>query len=84
LVRFPADRLAALRYAARMPKAPINDPMHWRERAEAARTLADELTSPDSKRRMLRFAEDFEELARHAEQRLARHDVANTVRKATA
>jgi predicted Rossmann-fold nucleotide-binding protein len=55
-----------------MPKIPINDPKHWRERAEAAHTLADKLTAPESKRRMLRIAEDFEELARRAEQRLAR------------
>jgi hypothetical protein len=72
LVRFLADRLGALRYAARMPKIAISDPKHWRECAEAARILAGEPTAPDSKRRMLRFAEDFEELARHAEQRLAR------------
>jgi predicted Rossmann-fold nucleotide-binding protein len=55
-----------------MSNAPINDPQYWRDRAEAARTLADELTGPDSKRRMLRIAQDFEELARRAEQRLAR------------
>jgi hypothetical protein len=54
-----------------MVKVPINDPKHWRERAEEARTVADELT-PDSKRRMLRIAEDYEELARRAERRLKR------------
>jgi predicted Rossmann-fold nucleotide-binding protein len=52
-------------------KVPINDPNHWRERAEEARTVADELTDPDSKRRMLRIADDYEELARRAEKRLA-------------
>jgi hypothetical protein len=56
----------------RASKDLINAPQHWRDRAEAARTLADELTAPDSKRRMLRIAQDFEELARRAEQRLAR------------
>ena len=51
-------------------KIPINDPKHWRERAEEARTVADELIDPESKRRMLRIADDYEELARRAERRL--------------
>ncbi|TMJ87823.1 MAG: hypothetical protein E6G74_21820 [Alphaproteobacteria bacterium] len=54
-----------------MAKVPINDPKHWRDRAEEARTLADELTDPDAKRRMLRIADDYEELAKRAERRLA-------------
>jgi len=54
-----------------MAKVPINDPKHWRDRAEEARTVADELTDPDAKRRMLRIADDYEELAKRAERRLA-------------
>ena len=54
-----------------MARIPINDPKHWRERAEEARTVAEQLTDPDSKRRMLRIADDYEELARRAEKRLA-------------
>jgi hypothetical protein len=53
-----------------MAKIPINDPKHWRDRAEEARAVADEFTDPDAKRRMLRTAEDYEELARRAEKRL--------------
>jgi len=49
---------------------PINDPKHWLERAEEARTVAEQLTDPDSRRAMLRIAADYEELARRAQIRL--------------
>jgi hypothetical protein len=39
-----------------MAKSPINDPKHWRERAEEARTIADEMSDPDSKQKMIRIA----------------------------
>jgi molecular chaperone GrpE (heat shock protein) len=55
-------------------KVPINDPKHWRERAEETRTVAEEMDHPDSKRKMLRIAEDYEELARRAERRSKRTD----------
>jgi hypothetical protein len=45
---------------------PINDPKHWRERAEEARTVADEITDPDSKRKMLRIADEHRYLFRKA------------------
>jgi hypothetical protein len=52
-------------------KVPINDPKHWRERAEEARTVAEQMThDAQSKRQMLQIAEDYEELARRAEKRL--------------
>ena len=55
-------------------KVPINDPKHWRERAEEARTVADAITDPDSKRRMFRISDDYEKLAKRAEQRLRAAD----------
>jgi hypothetical protein len=57
-------------YRAAVAKVPINDPKHWRERAEEA--VADDMADPDSKRAMLRIADDYEELARRAERRLQR------------
>ena len=48
----------------------VSDPQHWRRRAEEARTLADELTDAEAKRKMLKIAEDYEMLATSAEQRL--------------
>jgi hypothetical protein len=52
-----------------MAKIPINDPKHWRDRAEEARTSAGRLTDPEAKRKMLRIAADYDELARRAERR---------------
>ena len=59
------------------PKAPrvvptsfINDPEHWRQRAEEIRTLADDMKDEISKQMMLRIAQDYERLAARAQQRL--------------
>jgi hypothetical protein len=49
--------------------ASINDPVHWRERAEEMRTLADEMHDELSKKMMVQLAEDYEKLARRAEER---------------
>jgi hypothetical protein len=53
-----------------MARVPINDPKHWRARAEGARMLADQMEDQDARRKMLRIADDYEELARRAERRL--------------
>jgi hypothetical protein len=58
----------------RHDQSSINDPNHWRERAEEARTIADEITDKESKRQMLRIAQDYEELAKRAEKRLLAAD----------
>ena len=52
-----------------MAKVPINNPKHWRERAEEARTAADVITDEKTKKMMFRIADDYEELARRAERR---------------
>ena len=49
----------------------INDPKHWRYRAEEARALAEKLTDPEAKQLMLKVAADYEQLAKRAEERSA-------------
>jgi len=51
-----------------MPTSHINDPEHWRSRAEEARTLADQMNDETSKQMMLRIAADYERLAERAEE----------------
>jgi len=47
----------------------LDNPTHWRKRAEEARTLADIINDPEAKRMMLRLVETYEELAIRASQR---------------
>ena len=44
----------------------INDPEHWRNRAEEACTLADQMSDEMSKQTMLRIAADYDRLAERA------------------
>jgi hypothetical protein len=50
----------------------LDEPEHWLERAEEARSIADQLSDPESRRMMLRIAEDYERLANHARRRTGR------------
>jgi hypothetical protein len=50
----------------------IYDPEHWRSRAEQARVVADSLKDPESKRSMLNIAEEYDLLAKRAEERSAK------------
>jgi hypothetical protein len=52
-----------------MSQSLINDPNHWRERAREARSLANLMIDPESKRMMLGIAQEYEELAHRAERR---------------
>jgi len=50
-----------------MPASFINDPAHWRRRAEETRTIAEQMSDLQSKDAMLRIAKDYERLAERAE-----------------
>src|SRR5262245_26191172 len=50
----------------------VDDPEHWRDRAEEARAHAEQMSDETSKQAMLRIADDYERLAKHAERR-AKH-----------
>jgi hypothetical protein len=50
----------------------VDDPAHWRDRAEEARSHAEQMGDETSRQTMLRIADDYERLAKHAERR-AKH-----------
>ena len=47
----------------------IISPKHWRDRAEEARVLAEDMTDTVSKEMMLRIATDYDRLAKRAQER---------------
>ena len=49
----------------------FDNPDRWRERAEEARAMADQMTDADTRRIMLSIAQGYDEMAERAEQRLA-------------
>jgi multidrug resistance efflux pump len=46
------------------------DPEHWRFRAEEARTVADQMTHEEARAIMRRIANDYDRLAKLAEEQL--------------
>jgi hypothetical protein len=47
----------------------LDDPEHWRHRAEEARHISDKLDDPIAKAAMLRIAKDYEQIADQAQKR---------------
>ena len=45
----------------------LENPKHWRDRAEEARTIAEKLSDPKSREILFTIAEDYLRLAEHAE-----------------
>ena len=53
------------------------DPEHWRFRAEEARTVADQMTHEAARTIMRRIANDYDRLAKLAEEQLAAQEKQN-------
>lgn len=45
----------------------VDDPRHWRARAEEARTMAETLSDPVARKSMLEIAEAYDRMAQRAE-----------------
>jgi hypothetical protein len=59
-----------------LPLSFINDPKHWRQRAEEALAMADKMNDLQAKAVMIRISYDYELLAKRAEGRELRHPMA--------
>lgn len=55
-------------FAYMMTYRPIYDPHLWRRRAQATRIKADSLEPGKARDRLLKVAEEYEKLAKHAEE----------------
>jgi hypothetical protein len=54
-----------------MPIAPhFNEPEHWHRRAEEARVLAEQTSNEQTRKMMLKIADDYDELAVRAAVRI--------------
>jgi hypothetical protein len=60
-----------------IPESSIWGPGHWRYRAEEARTVADQMTNEEARTIMRRIANDYDRLAKLAEDQLAAQEKQN-------
>jgi len=67
--RRSASDLRRSREGSFVPASLTNEPQHWRKRADEARSLADDMKDEISKLMTLQIADDYEHLAKRAEQR---------------
>ncbi len=72
-----AERTASKDQELSTPIAPkhevqINSPSYWRERVKEMHSIAEALSDPEAKEAVLRIAEEYHRLAKHAEDRLSR------------
>ncbi len=61
-----------------VPLSYVNDPAHWRRRAEETLTIAESMSDPVSRQILEDVARGYEQLATRAEERLARASLENT------
>ena len=67
--RGPLDRTRGAISSAALPeRALLNDPLHWRKRAQEMRALA-AVADDDTKHRLAKIAEEYDRLAERAELR---------------
>ena len=52
-----------------VPAPATDDPQHWRDSANEIRALIEDIKDEASKQKMLRIADDYERLAKRAEER---------------
>jgi hypothetical protein len=50
----------------------IHDHQHWRQRAEEARAVAEQMADPEARRMMLNIADGYDKLAQRAEERMGK------------
>ena len=65
----------------RMPLRDINDPRHWRNRAEEMRWLTKAMKNSETRRIMKQLADGWDEMADRAQRRVARLDRSAVARR---